>query len=427
MTSDRSAQEIAADLGSAGSGGPQVQYRMRDWLISRQRYWGTPIPIVHCQACGIVPVPENELPVLLPDMQYFTPDGSGRSPLGRVPEFVNTVCPQCGGEAQRETDTMGGFACSSWYFLRFTSPHYHAGPFDPQEMGRWMPVDLYVGGTEHAVLHLLYARFWTRALADIGLLPFQEPFSKLMSQGQLLGDDGARMSKSRGNVITPDEIVAEYGADALRIYAIFIAPFEQDAAWNPEGIVGVRRFLNRVWALYTQTDFSEGFDPMDDKDLVRLTHITIRRITERIGSFRFNTMVSALMEFANALSERYRQASWRSVAFQDALDIFMRLLAPAAPYLAEELWARSGGAGSIHDQAWPDWDPQLAAEQVAEIPVQVDGKVRDLIRMPVDEDREYALAAALKSPKVRQYLNGLEPERVFFVPGRVLNLLVKRG
>ena len=252
------ARQITGALELRGLGRTAVTYHMRDWLISRQRYWGTPIPIVHCPACGEVPVPEDQLPVLLPQMEDFQPDGSGRSPLARLPEFVNTTCPQCGGPARRETDTLGGFACSSWYFLRFTSPHYDDGPFDPAAMRYWMPVDLYVGGAEHAVLHLLYARFWTKVMADAGLVPFREPFPKLMSQGQLIGLDGQRMSKSRGNVITPDSMVEAYGADALRIYEMFMAPFEQDIAWSVEGINGARRFVNRIWALVHETYHGSG-------------------------------------------------------------------------------------------------------------------------------------------------------------------------
>ena len=355
-----------------GIGFRTVNYRMRDWLISRQRYWGTPIPIIYCSVCGEVPIPESDLPVLLPEMEDFGPDGSGRSPLGRVLEFVNAPCPRCGGPAQRETDTMGGFACSSWYFLRFTSTNYKIGPFDPQKMEYWMPVDLYVGGTEHAVLHLLYARFWTKMLADEALLPFREPFSRLINQGQLHGPDGQRMSKSRGNVVTPDEIVAEYGADALRIYIMFMAPFEQNVNWNTKGITGARRFLDKVWKLtltYWQPA-NKGIDSRLENEL----HRTVKIVSERIETFRFNTTVSVLMEFVNLLYERVKSDQWKTSTFQVCLETLMLLLAPVTPYIAEELWITTGHEFSVHQQSWPTYNKELARVETAVIPVQVNGK-----------------------------------------------------
>jgi leucyl-tRNA synthetase len=423
MPSQEAAAKICADLESIGKGGPRVNYRMRDWLISRQRYWGTPIPIVHCQECGIQPVPEDELPVLLPPMANFTPDGSGRSPLARLPDFVNTACPACGGPACRETDTMGGFACSSWYFLRFTSPHYSDGPFEPGAMRYWMPVDLYVGGAEHAVLHLLYARFWIKVMADAGLLSFREPFSKLVNQGQLLGPDGARMAKSRGNVITPDSVVEAYGADALRIYEMFIAPFEQDIAWTTEGIVGASRFLNRVWTLVGETyELSAGAEG-DDPELLRVVHKTIRRVEERIESFRFNTMVSTLMEFVNFLVDRQRAGSWQTATFHQALETLMVLLAPSAPFAADELWYLTGHDVNVHLQAWPAWDEALVGDETIRIPVEVDGKLRDVLAAPPDIARDDLRAAALASPRVRQHLAGRRIKRVVYVPGKILNIV----
>ncbi|MGE5224188.1 MAG: class I tRNA ligase family protein, partial [Omnitrophica WOR_2 bacterium] len=272
---DRAISEVIRWLEAHGLGKPALNYRMRDWLISRQRYWGSPIPILYCERCGEVPVPEDQLPVLLPPMKNFEPDGSGRSPLARLPEFINTSCPKCGGPAKRETDTMGGFADSSWYFLRFTNIHYGnptSGPIDPVAVPYWMPVDLYVGGAEHAVLHLLYSRFWTKVMADAGLVTFREPFARLLNQGQLMGPDGRRMSKSRGNVITPDSMVETYGADALRVYELFMAPFDQDIGWSTEGINGARRFINRVWTLYGSAYFGK-WEPEDtDPEFKRLIH-----------------------------------------------------------------------------------------------------------------------------------------------------------
>ncbi len=423
LSSEVAIRRIGEILAQHGTGGPRVMYRMHDWLISRQRYWGTPIPIVYCRDCGEVPVPDEQLPVLLPPMVDFAPDGSGRSPLAHLPEFVHTTCPTCGGPAERETDTMGGFACSSWYFLRFTSPNYHQGPFEPAEMKYWMPVDLYVGGAEHAVLHLLYARFWTKVLADEGLLPFREPFSRLMNQGQLLAPDGRRMSKSRGNVITPDEVVAEYGADALRIYEMFMAPFEQDVAWTTEGINGASRFLNRVWSLYDSTPSRGTVSTDRDAELDRATHQTIRHVTDRIEGFRFNTMISALMEFANLLAERERSGAAGTASYREALEVLLALLAPAAPHITEELWERAGYEGSVHRQPWPAWDEALAREDTVEIPVQINGKLRAVLVVAVDEARDEVEAQALADSNVRQHLDGQPISRLIYVPGKIINIV----
>jgi leucyl-tRNA synthetase len=403
-----------------------VLYRMRDWLISRQRYWGTPIPVIYCEDCGEVPVPEEQLPVLLPPMDNFLPDGSGLSPLSRVPEFVNATCPKCGGPARRETDTMGGFACSSWYFLRFTSPHYDKGPFNPATMKYWMPVDLYVGGAEHAVLHLLYARFWTKVLADAGLLPFREPFTKLLNQGQLMGPDGHRMSKSRGNVITPDSMVETYGADALRIYEMFIAPFDQDITWSTEGINGARRFLNRIWTLYTDT-YNQSASATDvDSGLERLLHKTIRRVSERIDTLRFNTMVSILMEFVNALAEKQRAGTWNTASYHYALETLLTLIAPAVPHIAEELWELTGHPYSVHQQSWPVWEDELAKDEIVQVAVQVDSKVRGVIDVMIDASQEDVLEQAYLHPRVQQHLQGRKVMKVFYVPGKILNIVTQR-
>jgi leucyl-tRNA synthetase len=426
LPSEVGIERIGRELEARGLGRSAVQYKMRDWLISRQRYWGTPIPIVYCETCGQVPVPEDQLPVPLPMMTDFAPDGSGRSPLARVSEFVNTTCPECAEPARRETDTMGGFACSSWYFLRFTSPHYEEGPFEPQAMRYWMPVDLYVGGAEHAVLHLLYSRFWTKVMADAELVPFREPFARLMNQGQLLGPDGQRMSKARGNVITPDSMVAEYGADALRIYEMFMAPFEQDSSWNPEGINGARRFLNRVWKLYAETYFESTEATASDPELERLLHKTVRRVTERIEEFRFNTMVSALMEFTNHLSDLRRAGNWRSAAYHEALEVLLRLLAPAAPHIADELWQRTRHSGSVHQQTWPTWDSELARDEVRKIPVQVDGKVRQVMKIPIDASQIEAEEKALALAGLQQHLAGREVARIFYIPGKILSIVTRR-
>jgi leucyl-tRNA synthetase len=423
LPSAKGMARIGAYLEETGLGRVKIHYRMRDWLISRQRYWGTPIPIVYCDSCGEVPIPEDQLPILLPPMDDFSPDGSGRSPLARLENFVNTSCPECGEPARRETDTMGGFACSSWYFLRFTSPHYDKGPFKPDAMRYWMPVDLYVGGAEHAVLHLLYARFWTKFLADAGLIPFGEPFSKLLNQGQLMGPDGQRMSKSRGNVITPDKMVETYGADALRLYEMFMAPFDQDADWSTEGINGLRRFLNRIWNLYEQTYLKSAAYTAEDVELERRTHQAVHQVTERIENLRYNTMVSALMEYVNELGDRWRSDSWRTKTYFQALETLMVLLAPSAPHIAEELWFLTGHQGSIHQQSWPHWDADLAREEVVEVAVQVDGKLRTTLWIAVDNSKDEVLEQVLGLEKVQGHIAGRNIKNVIYVPGRVLNLV----
>ena len=321
---------------------------------------------------------------------------------------------------------MGGFACSSWYFLRFPSPHYDQAPFEPEALRYWAPVDLYVGGAEHAVLHLLYARFWTKVIADAGLIDFREPFSTLRNQGQLLGPDGRRMSKSQGNVITPDEMVSAYSADALRIYEMFMAPFDQDIAWRPEGIQGAWRFLNRVWSLVGETYAGARSSKGEDVALEQLRHKTIRRVGERIEGFRLNTMVSALMEFVNALSERQRSGAWRSATFQRALETLMILLAPGAPHMAEELWQLTGQRGSVHRQPWPAWDAELAQDEILQLPVQVNGRLRQVIELPADASQEEALEAAQQSVKVQQHIAGRVIHQVIFVPGKMLNLVLEK-
>lgn len=425
LPNQEAAMQITAYLEEEILGRRTVQYHMRDWLISRQRYWGSPIPIVYCDTCGEMPVPEQELPVLLPAMQDFQPDGSGRSPLARLPEFVNTTCPQCQGPARRETDTMGGFADSSWYFLRFTSPHYDQGPFEPQAMRYWMPVDLYVGGAEHAVLHLLYARFWTRVMADASLVPFREPFTKLLNQGTLLGPDGFRMSKSRGNVITPDSMVEAYGADALRIYELFMAPFEQDVGWSTQGIQGARRFLNRTWHIYRQAYQTKDVYSGNDIDLERSLHKTIRQVMERIEDFRFNTLVSTLMEFTRMLSEKQRVGGWRTETYYQALETLLILLAPVVPHVADELWQLTGHTGSVHQQPWPAWDAVLAIDETVQIAIQVDGKLRAVIGVFQDISQAEVEKQGLAQARVQQNLAGREISRLIYVPGKVLNIVTR--
>ncbi len=423
-------ESISDAVEERGWGQRAVNYRMRDWLISRQRYWGGPIPIIHCSDCGEVPVPEDELPVLLPELGDIAPGGDGRSPLVRATDWVNVACPQCGGAAQRETDTMGGFACSSWYQLRFTGPDYHAGPFDPTRARFWMPVDLYVGGAEHAVMHLLYARFWYKVMRDANLgVPGNEPFYKLMNQGQVHAPDGRRMSKSRGNVITPDEMVERYGADSLRLYELFMAPFEQDVDWSEQGINGQRRFLRRIWDLILQTaapaangDGTAAASRPADLELARQLHKTIRRVTEDIEAFKFNTMVAALMEFANELGERYRAGAWQTRTWDEAIRTLLVLLAPSAPHIAAELWERIGQPGSVHEQPWPTWDEALVRDELVTIVVQVDGKVRERLELPAAAAEEDVRAAAQASERVQRWVSDWDTVQWRYIPGRIVSL-----
>jgi leucyl-tRNA synthetase len=420
---------IADRMEEAGYGRRTIQYRMRDWLISRQRYWGAPIPIVHCEQCGAVAVPEEDLPVLLPHVPDYEPRGDGRSPLANVPEFLHTTCPDCGGPAQRETDTLDGFACSSWYFLRFADREYDEGPFNPEAVQRWLPVDLYVGGAEHAVMHLLYARFWTKVLADAGLIEFREPFPRLASQGILHAADGKRMSKSGGNVVTPDEVVERYGADILRMYLLFMAPFDRNVNWDEEGITGAERFLQRVWRICHESgQVGNQANVSQENALRRATHKTIQRVTDDIDSFKFNTAVAAMMEFANTLWANWEQHSSggepASPAFDEAVDVLIRLLAPFAPHISEELWAQRGGRYSVHQQPWPEYDLDLTVDESITLVVQVNGKVRDRIVVPAGIDDEEARQRALDSERVQRHLDGRTPKMVIVVPGRLVNIVI---
>ncbi len=414
-----------------------VRYHLRDWLVSRQRYWGVPIPIVHCPVCGEVPVPEADLPVRLPTVPDYRPRGDGRAPLANVADFVQAACPRCGGPAERETDTLTGFVCSSWYFFRFTSPHERERPFDPAEVARWLPADLYMGGVEHAVGHLLYARFFTKVLADAGMVSFREPFPTLRSQGVLqIRDRGSgraeRMSKSRGNVVTPDSVAARYGADATRLYILFIAPFEANAVWEveadgttPQHIEGVRRFLERVWRLVQAVvPRAVPSQVADEAAIERVVHRTIQEVTAGIESLRFNTSISRLMEFAGALEEHRRQHG-DTPAWQEARRTLLLLLAPLAPFVAEEAWAALGQPYSIHQQPWPAAAAALARPEEVEIAVQVDGRVRDRITVAVEAGEDAVRAAALAAPLVRRALEGCEIRRVIVVPGRAVNVVTK--
>ena len=426
MTDEEGIEAIATDIEKKEWGSRTVSYRMRDWLVSRQRYWGTPIPVVYCDKCGIVPVPEEELPVLLPTDAEYIPTGEG-SPLASNAGFLHTTCYQCGGPARRETDTMDTFFDSSWYMLRYTSPHYSDGPLDPA-LKSWLPVDQYTGGAEHAVMHLLYSRFFIKGLHDMGIVDFEEPFLRLFNQGVILGEDHEKMSKSRGNVVNPDEVVEGLGADAVRCFLMFIGPWDQGGPWSEVGINGVARWLNRVWDIVIR-DPSDldgaNADPEAVRDTTRLLHQTIRRCHNDLDRFKFNTAIAGLMELANHLNRVWAEASIDADTWRQCIENFLLMLAPIAPHVTEELWERTGHIYSIHQQAFPGWDDDLAAEDTITLVVQVNGKVRDKLEVPAGIEEAAAQELALASPRVKSYTDGKSVSKTIYVPGRLVNLVVR--
>ncbi len=423
---DEAREKITAHLEAEGVGEEAITYRIRDWLISRQRFWGTPIPIIYCEKDGIVPVPYDALPVVLPMDVNFKP--TGESPLKYHDAFRTTTCPKCGGPATRETDTMDTFVDSSWYQYRYLSPHYGGGPFDPEDGEAWLPVKQYTGGAEHAVMHLLYTRFWTKAMRDLGLIDFGEPFLKLFNQGIILGPDSQKMSKSRGNVVDPDELINKFGADAVRGYFMFIGPWEQGGPFSMTGIEGVSRFYGRVWNLVTTDWVYNGPDTAKDKDvtkLERIMHQTIKRVQDAYESFSFNVAIAALMEFSNGIRavlndtpEVIKHPIWDT-----AIDALLVMLAPIAPHITEELWERRGRSYSVHQQMWPEYDESKAREDSFELVIQHNGKVRDRVQVPTGIDQATATTMALQSQKIQELLAGREPKKVIFVPGKLVNVV----
>ncbi len=411
-------------LEEKGIGKESINYKLRDWLISRQRYWGAPIPMVYCEQCGWNPVPEDQLPVTLPDDVEWKP--TGESPLKLHPTWKETTCPQCGGPATRETDTMDTFMCSSWYHLRYLSPHYEAGPFDPREYDYWMPVDTYTGGIEHATMHLIYTRFFHKAMRDIGVTKGKEPMIQLRNQGMVLGQDREKMSKSRGNVVAPDDLVARYGADTVRAYLMFFARWDQGGPWDSQGIEGTARWVRRVWNLLTgDTDAPANALAEVRRTLRRKTHQTLQAVTRDFENFEFNTIISSLMELLNEMGRAAQRGAKGTPEWEEAVDIYLRMMAPVAPHITEEIWTEHlGKPYSIHTQPWPEVDE--AATQVDEIviPVQINGKVRDRITMPADADDESIKAAALAAAGVQKHLSGKTPRKVIYVPRRLVNIVV---
>ncbi len=412
---------ICEKLEREGWGTAKVAYRIRDWLISRQRYWGAPIPIIYCPKCGMVPVPEEDLPVLLPEDAEFKP--TGESPLKYCDAFVNTTCPVCGGPAKRETDTMDTFMCSSWYFLRFTSPGFDAGPYEMDKLNYWMPVDLYTGGAEHAVLHLLYSRFFVKALRDMGLLKFDEPFTRLFNQGIII-HGGGKMSKSRGNVVAPDVYVSSLGADTVRTYLMFVGPWNLGGEWSDSGIVGLSRWLNRVWALADSGYVPAAIDGDVENSILHLMHKTVRAVTADLEEFRFNTMLARLMEFTNGLAPVMESGAVSMSTWREAIRVLLLLLAPSAPHIAEELWALRGYPYSIHNQSWPTFDEALAQEDVVTVAVQVNGRLRDKLVVPAGISEPEVTALALASERVKSYTDAGVVRKVIYVPGRIVSIVV---
>jgi leucyl-tRNA synthetase len=418
MSSPEAKKAIVEWLERRGKGRPAVSYRLRDWLLSRQRYWGCPIPILYCDSCGMVPVPESDLPVLLPDVEEYLP--KGRSPLAAAEGWVRTACPSCGGQARRETDTMDTFVDSSWYFIRYCDPHNDTAPFDRAIADYWLPVNQYIGGVEHAILHLLYARFFTKVMNDLELVGFREPFARLFTQG-MLHYHGAKMSKSKGNVIVPDEYIERYGADACRLYLLFIGPVEQDAEWQDSGFEGIVRFLHRLWRVALESAERRGqhVDGELNTGLARKAHATIDKVTDDIGRrFALNTPIAAVMELVNEITHNPNDPAARF-----ATETAVSLIQPYASHIAEELWERLG-----HDRLWatpwPQADPAMLERDTFVLVVQVNGRVRGRVEVPVGLPDDELVARARELPRVRSYLDGKEVRKTVVVPGRLVNLVV---
>lgn len=435
LTSQQAQEAISAWLCEHSIAKPKVYFRLRDWLISRQRYWGTPIPIIYCSDCGEVPVPEGELPIKLPGMPDYQPRGDGRSPLANASDFIITRCPRCGRIAQRETDTMTGFVCSSWYYLRFTDPHNEQHMVDPRKVTRWLPVDVYIGGAEHAVGHLLYSRFWTKFLADAGMIDFREPFPVLRSQGVMqirnpVTNQIERMSKSKGNVVTPESVIDKYGADVLRLYILFMGPFEANTVWEtndegdkPQHIDGIQRFTRRIWRLMQGK--SAGNCPSADVETSLLQHLntTIETVSEHINVMHFNVAISGLMTFVNNL-EKHRRQYGNTPAYRRCCENLLKLLAPFAPFITEEIWQQIGGENSIHHAKWPEQIEITQEPSLVEIPIQINGKVRARLKVSAGIDDAVLTELVLSEEAVKSYTEGTHISKIIIIPQKVVNIVL---
>ena len=413
MNSIEARKAITDYLEKMGVGKKVVKYKLRDWVFSRQRFWGEPIPIVHCEKCGAVPLPYDELPLTLPDVPYYETSGTGESPLALIKDWVNVNCPKCGGKAKRETNTMPQWAGSCWYYIRYVDPKNDSELANRDKINYWLPVDLYIGGAEHAVLHLLYARFWHKFLFDIGEVNTPEPFIKLRNQGLVLAEDGRKMSKSLGNVINPDDVIDKYGADVIRMYEMFMGPFDQDTMWSTEGVEGIRRFINKAWSLFDETEINEE---SPDDDTLRIMHKTIKKVSIDIENFSFNTAISSLMIYVNNLLKLSKRP-------KVTLEKLTLLLAPFAPHMSEELWNLLGHSSSIFKEKWPEYIDELAKDKILEVPIQVNGKLRSKLFVSEEITEEEIKNLALIDDKVKNYIEGKNIKKVIYVKNKLLNIV----
>ena len=416
MDSNDAKRDLPELLASRGIGKVTTNYKLRDWVFSRQRYWGEPIPIVHCEHCGAVPVPEEELPLRLPEVESYQPTGTGESPLAAIDEWVNTTCPVCGRPAKRETNTMPQWAGSSWYFLRYVDSHNNEELVSKEKAQKYLPVDMYIGGVEHAVLHLLYSRFYTKFLHDIGVVDFDEPFTKLFNQGMITGKNGIKMSKSKGNVVSPDDLVKEYGCDSLRMYELFVGPPELDAEWDDRGIEGVYRFMNRFWNLVMD---SKDKNVAATKEMIKIRHKMVHDITQRLESFSLNTVISGFMEYNNKLIDLAKK---EGAVDKETLETAVILLAPFAPHLSEELWEQLGHTESVFTNTWPEIDHEAMKDDEVEVPVQINGKTKAVITIPVDIEKDAAIAKGKEA--IADKLTGNIVKEIY-VPKKIINIVMK--
>ncbi len=414
LTSDIFKERITVDLEKLGVGKKTINYKLRDWVFSRQRYWGEPIPLVHCAQCGIVPVPEDQLPLKLPEVERYEPTGTGESPLAAIESWVNTSCPKCGGQAKRETNTMPQWAGSSWYYLRYIDPQNNKALADKAKLDYWLPVDHYIGGAEHAVLHLLYARFWHKVLFDIGIVSQLEPFQRLTNQGMILAEDGQKMSKSKGNAVNPDDVIQEHGADAMRLYEMFMGPLEMSKPWSTKGVIGVRRFLDRTWNIFHNKKLIDA--PLGK--LEKITNQTIKKVGEDIAALSFNTAISQMMIMTNEMQGEVEIS-------RTAFEALLKVLSPFAPHITEELWQKLGHTTSVHKESWPKYDAKALLESTIAIVFSVNGKVRADAQLAKGLSKEELISLAQANANVQKFLEGKEIVKIIVVPDKLVNIVVK--